>query len=320
MNNLVGIIRKEDEITEALDKLDRAPRALQACPVDGNRPFNPGWHLAIDLRNMLLVSECVAKAALERTESRGGHTRDDHPSMESDWRKTLLVCRTDGDPEALVPDVSVTRQDQIPMRQDLLELFELSELEKYFTDGELTEHPERSRARWRYDAKHAGVARRPRRRRAAGLHGRGQRGRGGARHHPPPAGDPDARPGRAVELQGGQVRVVLGGGQRQAAADVHDPDVHLRRGRDHHGDAAADVPGHPRPGHRRVVQLREGPGDPVVHAAEGPAARRVPDAAGGREPQPGVPQVHRVLPVPEHLPRGARPRGEQAGVLRARGT
>ena len=93
---------------------------------------------------MLLVSECVAKAALERTESRGGHTRDDHPSMDSDWRNTLLVCRTDGDPEALVPDVSVTKQDQIPMRQDLLDLFELSELEKYFTDEELAQHPERS--------------------------------------------------------------------------------------------------------------------------------------------------------------------------------
>ena len=71
---------------------------------------------------MLLVSECVAKAALQRTESRGGHTRDDHPSMEADWRKTLLVCRADGDPQALVPDVTVTKQDQIPMRADLLDL------------------------------------------------------------------------------------------------------------------------------------------------------------------------------------------------------
>ena len=56
--------------------------------------YNPGWHLAIDMRNMLLVSECVAKAALQRTESRGGHTRDDHPAMDANWRNTLLVCRT----------------------------------------------------------------------------------------------------------------------------------------------------------------------------------------------------------------------------------
>ncbi len=62
--------------------------------------------------------------------------------MESDWRKTLLVCRTEGD--GLVPDLTVTRQDQIPVRQDLLDLFELTELEKYFTDGELAQHPERS--------------------------------------------------------------------------------------------------------------------------------------------------------------------------------
>ena len=52
---------------------------------------------------MLLVSECVAKAALERTESRGGHTRDDHPSMDSDWRKTLLVCRAEGDDRGARP-------------------------------------------------------------------------------------------------------------------------------------------------------------------------------------------------------------------------
>jgi succinate dehydrogenase / fumarate reductase, flavoprotein subunit len=145
MNALVGIIRKEDEINEALDKLTELRERYKRVRIDGSRPFNPGWHLAIDLRNMMLVSECIAKAALTRTESRGGHTRDDHPSMESNWRKTLLVCRTEGDPEALVPDVSVTQKDQIPVRQDLLDLFELSELEKYFTDGELTEHPERSK-------------------------------------------------------------------------------------------------------------------------------------------------------------------------------
>ena len=97
---------------------------------------------------MLLVSECVAKAALERTESRGGHTRDDHPSMESDWRKTLLVCRAESDATALVPDVSVTKQPQMPVRQDLLDLFELSELEKYFTDEELVRASRTEQTRW----------------------------------------------------------------------------------------------------------------------------------------------------------------------------
>ena len=99
------------------------------------------------------------------------------------------------------------------------------------------------------------------------------------------------------------MRLVQRGDQRTPAADVHDADVHVRPGRDRHRHAAADVPGDPRPRHRRVVQLREGPGDAVVHAARLGSARRVPDAAGRRRALAGVPQVHRVLPVPEHLPR-----------------
>ncbi len=84
--------------------------------VEGHRKYNPGWNLAIDMRNMLLVSECVAKAALLRTESRGGHTRDDHPGMDSSWRKVLLVCRAAGGDDDVIPDVTVTREDQVPMR------------------------------------------------------------------------------------------------------------------------------------------------------------------------------------------------------------
>ena len=59
--------------------------------VEGHRQYNPGWHLAIDLRNMLLVSECIAKAALEREESRGGHTRDDFPVPDEEWGTKNLV-------------------------------------------------------------------------------------------------------------------------------------------------------------------------------------------------------------------------------------
>jgi succinate dehydrogenase / fumarate reductase flavoprotein subunit len=141
MNNLVGIIRKADEVTEALNRLQELRERYKKVQVEGHRQFNPGWHLAIDLRNMLLVSECIAKAALERTESRGGHTRDDYPSMDSTWRKTLLVCRAEGD--TVVPDVSITREDQVPMRDDLLELVDIEELEKYFTPDELVNHPAR---------------------------------------------------------------------------------------------------------------------------------------------------------------------------------
>ncbi len=104
--------------------------------VEGHRQFNPGWHLALDLRNMLIVSQCVAKAAIMRQESRGGHTREDFPVMDADWRKVLLVCNLSdgGDDDG---SVDVTRQDQIPMRSDLMELFEMDELKKYYTGEEL---------------------------------------------------------------------------------------------------------------------------------------------------------------------------------------
>jgi succinate dehydrogenase / fumarate reductase flavoprotein subunit len=133
MNDLVGIIRTESEMLEALDRLaDLKARAAKA-KVTGGRAFNPGWHLAIDLRNMLLVAESVARAALERQESRGGHTRDDYPVMSPEWRQVNIVCRAEGD------RVAIERQPIAPMREDLLALFEVSELSKYLTEAELPE-------------------------------------------------------------------------------------------------------------------------------------------------------------------------------------
>jgi succinate dehydrogenase / fumarate reductase, flavoprotein subunit len=136
MNDLVGLIRRESEMKTALVELDklRARAAQVAAP--GGRPYNPGWHLALDLRNMLTVGECVAQAALERQESRGGHTRDDYPAMSPEWRKVNLVCSLDAD-----ADVTVKRQPIIPMRTDLLELFDIGELHKYMTDEELAGLP-----------------------------------------------------------------------------------------------------------------------------------------------------------------------------------
>ena len=132
MNELVGIIRQESEIQEALDKLSELKERAKHMVVEGHRQFNPGWHLALDLRNMLLVSECVAKAAITRTESRGGHTREDFATLDAEWRSILLVCT-----EADDGSVAIERQDQIPMRPDLMELFEMDELKKYFTAAEL---------------------------------------------------------------------------------------------------------------------------------------------------------------------------------------
>ncbi|WP_394621744.1 fumarate reductase/succinate dehydrogenase flavoprotein subunit [Lentzea sp. JNUCC 0626] len=132
MNDLVGIIRRAGEMEEALQRLEKLKERARSLTVEGHQQFNPGWHLALDLRNMLLVSECVAKAALLRTESRGGHTRDDHPVMDAEWRRKLLVCQADGD------GASVTEKPQIPIRNDLLDLFERTELEKYLTAEELS--------------------------------------------------------------------------------------------------------------------------------------------------------------------------------------
>ncbi len=140
MNDLVGIIRRADEIELALKKLGELSRRAEHVAVEGHRQFNPGWHLALDLRNMLVVSECVARAALERTESRGGHTRDDYPVMDSEWRGALLMC-TRGTRSA-EGSIHIERQDQVPMRADLVQLFEVDELKKYFTADELPGGPD----------------------------------------------------------------------------------------------------------------------------------------------------------------------------------
>ncbi|CAM5539968.1 fumarate reductase/succinate dehydrogenase flavoprotein subunit [Streptomyces griseorubiginosus] len=145
MNDLVGIIRREGEMEQALEKLAELRVRARRAGVEGHRQFNPGWHLALDLRNMLLVSECVARAALERTESRGGHTREDHPTMEREWRRVNLICRlTDptGGLAATDPvrgQIDLTRETTDPIRADLLALFEKEELVKYLAEEELYE-------------------------------------------------------------------------------------------------------------------------------------------------------------------------------------
>jgi succinate dehydrogenase / fumarate reductase flavoprotein subunit len=138
MNDLVGIIRKEDEMVQALAALEKlrarvAAVSVEAVAAGDGRAYHPAWHLALDLRNMLLVSECVAKAALERQESRGGHTRDDYPAMSADWRKINLICRLAAEDKG----VELVRQTGEPMRDDLIGLFEVDELRKYLTEAEL---------------------------------------------------------------------------------------------------------------------------------------------------------------------------------------
>ncbi|MFF0888579.1 fumarate reductase/succinate dehydrogenase flavoprotein subunit [Streptomyces sp. NPDC003456] len=145
MNDLVGIIRREPEMKQALEKLAELRVRARRAGVEGHRQFNPGWHLALDLRNMLLVSECVARAALERTESRGGHTREDHPGMDRKWRRINLLCAlTDptGGLAATDPvrgQITLGRETTEPVRADLLALFDKEELVKYLAEEELYE-------------------------------------------------------------------------------------------------------------------------------------------------------------------------------------
>jgi succinate dehydrogenase / fumarate reductase flavoprotein subunit len=134
MGDLVGIIRREGELSDALKRLHELRIRVANVSAEGGRRYNPGWHLAIDLRNMLVVSECTAKAALEREESRGGHTREDFPKMSPEWRRINLICSIDES-----GDVHLERKPVPAMRDELLALFERSELSKYLTDEELAE-------------------------------------------------------------------------------------------------------------------------------------------------------------------------------------
>jgi succinate dehydrogenase / fumarate reductase flavoprotein subunit len=95
MNDLVGIIRTKAELEESLAAIEAFKTRAKTMVVEGHRQYNPGWHLALDLRNMLIVSECIAKAALAREESRGGHTRDDFPGPNAEWGTKNLVVNLD---------------------------------------------------------------------------------------------------------------------------------------------------------------------------------------------------------------------------------
>jgi succinate dehydrogenase / fumarate reductase flavoprotein subunit len=118
MNTLVGIIRDADEMRDALNKLQEFKARAKNITVEGNRQFNPGWHLAVDLNNMLLCSEMVARAALERTESRGGHTRNDYPKTDPEWgTKNIILSEKDG-------EVSLAHKPLPVMPDDLKVLFE----------------------------------------------------------------------------------------------------------------------------------------------------------------------------------------------------
>jgi succinate dehydrogenase / fumarate reductase flavoprotein subunit len=97
MQNLVGIIRTESELKQALEIIQQLKRRTRNVKVEGNRQFNTGWHLALDLHSLLTFAEAATLAAIERKESRGGHTRDDFPSTDAKFAKINIVVRKQGD-------------------------------------------------------------------------------------------------------------------------------------------------------------------------------------------------------------------------------
>ncbi len=120
MQELVGIIRTEGELKAALEKLHVLKERAGRVRVEGNRQYNPGWHLALDLRSLLTVSECVAMAALERKESRGGHTRDDYPKPDPEFGKLNVVLRQ----RAVGGEITLTREPLPKIPDDLKQLFD----------------------------------------------------------------------------------------------------------------------------------------------------------------------------------------------------
>jgi succinate dehydrogenase / fumarate reductase flavoprotein subunit len=96
MQSLVGIFRTEEDLKKAFDELEELKARAAKASVEGSRLFNPGWHLASELKSMLTVSEAVALSALARTESRGAHSRIDFPNYDPVWEKKHNIIVREG--------------------------------------------------------------------------------------------------------------------------------------------------------------------------------------------------------------------------------
>ncbi|MFN3728979.1 MAG: fumarate reductase/succinate dehydrogenase flavoprotein subunit [Fimbriimonadaceae bacterium] len=112
MQDLVGIVRREDEMLQAIHHLDELEARYRHVGVDGNRDFNPGWHTALDLHNLLVCSEAIARSAIVRKESRGGHFRDDYPNKDAEQAKVNTVIRRGADGRMVVS------QEPVPAMSD----------------------------------------------------------------------------------------------------------------------------------------------------------------------------------------------------------
>src|SRR5262249_38011869 len=119
MQELVGIVRTDAEMGQAVERIRELKARSEQVGVDGNREYNTGWHTVLDLNNLLTVSEIVTRAALERKESRGAHFRDDFPNKDERFGKFNIVARKGQNGE-----VQLTRETIPPMRDDLRQMIE----------------------------------------------------------------------------------------------------------------------------------------------------------------------------------------------------
>ncbi len=119
MQELVGIVRNEADMRRALESISALRRRSAEVGVAGNREYNPGWHTAMDLANLLTCSEAVTRSALERKESRGGHFREDHPNKDPACASFNMICRKGSDGE-----LRILREPISEMRSDLKQIIE----------------------------------------------------------------------------------------------------------------------------------------------------------------------------------------------------
>ena len=118
MQSRVGIVRTESEMREALEALDQYKERAARVGVTGQRDYHAGWHTALDLRNLLAVSEAIARCALERRESRGGHFRDDYPDKHDEFAKVNVMVKQVGD------TMQVSRIPVVEMPEELKQIIE----------------------------------------------------------------------------------------------------------------------------------------------------------------------------------------------------
>jgi succinate dehydrogenase / fumarate reductase flavoprotein subunit len=114
MQNLVGIVRVESEMQQALQEIEKLSVRAQRASIGGHREYNNGWHTALDLGNMIVVSEAITRAALLRKESRGAQFREDFPDKDAEWGKYNIVIRRGDDGE-----MQVEKQTIVPLPDEL---------------------------------------------------------------------------------------------------------------------------------------------------------------------------------------------------------